>query len=363
MTFRAGEYRSVPETEKVKHRQVMRRYVARKAAAEGRPAPVEVVPWSDAERGEVESAWLVAYRRAFAGWLLGQRSEHTRRAYAQAWRTWEGWCREAGLDPLQPGPGAGGAYMASMQAAGLAPATRKLRMSVVRQALTMLTVEGLRAGGDPFAGIHAPVVADVSASVPLSDEQVRRVLQQAAMMPARYEVAVLLGAVVGMRSVESGQVCAEVVQHSPWGEVAQVVRKGGKTALMPIPPVVLAAAARGGWAHSPELDRSGNARRVRYFVEQVGAAAGVQVQSHDLRRWHATTALDLGVPLQQVQDALGHADPRTTQQYNLGRRRVEEHTAWKIAEHVAERFGGPVPGPMSGTASDPHDGEQGTADN
>jgi integrase len=46
----------------------------------------------------------------------------------------------------------------------------------------------------------------------------------------------------------------------------------------------------------------------------------------------ATLALNEGVPLHEVQDYLGHADPRTTRRYDLGRHRLERTPAYRLLE-------------------------------
>jgi integrase/recombinase XerD len=63
-------------------------------------------------------------------------------------------------------------------------------------------------------------------------------------------------------------------------------------------------------ADGKRLDRHGAARVVRRVTQLAGIAK--HVSPHPLRHAFITAALDTGVPLQDVQEAASHADPRTT---------------------------------------------------
>ncbi len=55
------------------------------------------------------------------------------------------------------------------------------------------------------------------------------------------------------------------------------------------------------------------------------------VTPHSLRHSFATEALSLGAALQDVQDALGHADPRTTRRYDRNRNRLDRSPVYLLA--------------------------------
>jgi hypothetical protein len=44
-----------------------------------------------------------------------------------------------------------------------------------------------------------------------------------------------------------------------------------------------------------------------------------------------TELLGNGVPLQDVQDAMGHADPRTTRRYDRSRHNLDRHPTYQMA--------------------------------
>jgi integrase/recombinase XerD len=292
--------------------------------------PVEV--WADETRAGIEDRWHVEYRKAMAGWLLGQRSQHTRRAYAQSWRVWCAWCVEAGLEPTEPGRGAGGAFVASQRAAGLADQTIRLRSIAVANALELLTYEGLRNGPDPFARQKLPQSRGPADRVGLTTEQVLSLIDAARGLSGRHEAAVLLCAVVGLRAAEAGQVCDAALAASPDGLVATIVRKGNTRAVVPIPDVIVKAASRDRWPHRDDKDDAANADAVSFAVATAWQATGMPgiVRSHALRHYHATVALDLGVTLDKLQDSMGHASPNTTMGYVDGRGKVRDHSAHAV---------------------------------
>jgi integrase-like protein len=69
------------------------------------------------------------------------------------------------------------------------------------------------------------------------------------------------------------------------------------------------------------LDRGAVWRLLRRLAKAAGIA--VMMSPHVLRHTCATLARDAGVPLDDVQDGLGHADPRTTRRYDHGGVRLD----------------------------------------
>jgi integrase/recombinase XerD len=73
------------------------------------------------------------------------------------------------------------------------------------------------------------------------------------------------------------------------------------------------------------------------IVQRLARRAGVRhkVSPHSLRHTFVTTALDAGVPLRDVQDGAGHADPRTTRRYDRGRYSLDRHATYAVAQYLA----------------------------
>ena len=85
------------------------------------------------------------------------------------------------------------------------------------------------------------------------------------------------------------------------------------------------------------VDRHAVFRLVRRLARKAGVPAWARLSPHSLRHAFATTARDVGVPLEDVQDAMGHADPRTTRRYDRDRHRLDRDPAYAIAAARARR--------------------------
>lgn len=59
-----------------------------------------------------------------------------------------------------------------------------------------------------------------------------------------------------------------------------------------------------------------------------------QDQPHSLRHSFASKLLATAVALQDVQDAMGHADPRTTRAYNRSRHNLDRHPTYTMAAQL-----------------------------
>src|SRR4029079_13100051 len=68
-------------------------------------------------------------------------------------------------------------------------------------------------------------------------------------------------------------------------------------------------------------------------------SAADRLSPHSVPHAFATTARAEGVPLEDVQDAMGHADPRTTRRYDRDRHNLDRDPAYTIAAARARRAG------------------------
>jgi integrase/recombinase XerD len=65
-------------------------------------------------------------------------------------------------------------------------------------------------------------------------------------------------------------------------------------------------------------------------------AESVEVSQHTLRHGFVTLSHETGSPLTDVQDAAGHADPRTTRRYDRARHRLDAAPTYALAAALAE---------------------------
>jgi site-specific recombinase XerD len=93
-------------------------------------------------------------------------------------------------------------------------------------------------------------------------------------------------------------------------------------------------------ASGARIDRHAVFRLVRRLAREAGIASWERLSPHSLRHAFATAARGEGVPLEDVQDAMGHADPRTTRRYDRDRHNLDRDPAYMIAAARARRGGG-----------------------
>jgi integrase len=83
-------------------------------------------------------------------------------------------------------------------------------------------------------------------------------------------------------------------------------------------------------ASGARLDRHGVFRLVRRLARAAGIPQWERLSPHSLRHAFATAAREEGVPLEDVQDAMGHADPRTTRRYDRDRHNLDRDPAYAV---------------------------------
>jgi integrase len=122
--------------------------------------------------------------------------------------------------------------------------------------------------------------------------------------------------------------------------VLDVRRKGDRPARVPLPPATAVALVEVVDSRScGPLFVTGTGgrfddRAARRLLAQLGRAGGVpadRAHPHALRHSFVTLALDAGVPLQAVQDAADHADPRTTRGYDRRRAGLDGHPSYALS--------------------------------
>ena len=156
---------------------------------------------------------------------------------------------------------------------------------------------------------------------------------------------------LGLRVGEALALDLADLRHNRGHRTVRVTGKGGKVRELPIPAPLgrdldayLAGRARAAGVAVEQLEGplfvTTTGRRVDQpavfrLVRRVGKSAGLpaaeHLSPHSLRHTVATAALDAGAPLRDVQDMLGHADPRTTRRYDRSRGSLDRSPAYLIA--------------------------------
>ncbi|AGZ42533.1 tyrosine-type recombinase/integrase [Actinoplanes friuliensis] len=295
-------------------------------------------------------------------WLANRRlSAHTRDAYRRDVAAWLAWCAARDVDPLHASFLDVNAYARGLEAQPLSPATVARKLSGLSSWYDFLVK--LRAvDANPVGGADRPYVSrDHSATVGLTPEEVDALLAaaEAETGPAAVRnLAVLaLLADLGLRVGELVGLDVSDVGVERGHRSVRFTGKGGKPrrrALTPYAATALDAylahrAATEGTtadrldgpllvtATGTRIDRHSVFRLVRRLAREAGIGGWARLSPHSLRHAFATTARAEGVPLEDVQDAMGHADPRTTRRYDRDRHNLDRDPAYTIAAARARR--------------------------
>jgi integrase/recombinase XerD len=271
------------------------------------------------------------------------------RAYRNDLRAWANWCAQAGVHPLAARRHHADAWIRHLtteaQPATGRPAsaaTVARRLSGVAKFYDYAIHDAEVITYSPVANVRRPSVSEESSTTGLSADELRRLLATATKHSARMGALIGLLVLNGLRITEALGADVRDYGHDRGHRVLRITRKGGKAARVPLaPPVVrfldaylgertsgpifLAADGVGRYPYQSAFSQ------VRRLARLAGIEAADAISPHSLRHSFATEALTLGAPLQDVQDALGHADPRTTRRYDRSRHNLDRSPTYLLA--------------------------------
>jgi site-specific recombinase XerD len=303
------------------------------------------------------------------GWLRNRRlSEHTRDAYRRDVAAWLAWCRARELDPLTASFLHVNAYARELESTldgrtgrPPTPATVARKLSGLSSWYGFLLKLGA-VPANPVAGADRPQVdRDHSGTVGLSASEVDALLAAAeadtgpaclrnqAVIAVLADLGLRVGEVIGLDIADLG--------YERGHRSIRFTGKGGRPRRRALTPASTAAVEtylieRAGsagvkldqlqgplfvTATGARLDRHAVFRLIRRLARTAGIPAWAKLSPHSLRHAFATTARDEGVPLEDVQDAMGHADPRTTRRYDRDRHNLDRDPSYAIWAARARR--------------------------
>ena len=307
------------------------------AAPPVRAEPLDRLPGSAADD---------PFLRLAAGWLVGHPA-NTATAYRRDLEAWARWCAQLGVHPLAaerhhvdlwvrhltttPQPRTG---------RPAAPATVARKLSALSGFYDYGVHDAQVLTHSPAASVRRPRVSDESQAVGLTADELRLLLIYAAQHSPRSLALVSLLTFCGLRISEALNAEVRDYGHDHGHRVLKVTRKGGKTARVALaPPVVralddyLAGRTTGrifvGRDNESRYSYKTAGEQIDRLCRKAGLPAGVT--PHSLRHSYATESLRLGAALQDVQDALGHADPRTTRRYDRSRHNLDRSPNYLLA--------------------------------
>ena len=312
----------------------------------------------------VETAATADLLDAFAEFLhidvgAGDAASDTLNTYRRQLKQFMDWCTQQGIDPGRVRQTDVKHYRRWLiEQRGFKPATIALKLSVVRRFYQAALERGLIAS-NPAAGIKPPrEKRDPAERITFLEksevEQLLGAIPEGEGLKARRDRLLLaLMALEGPRTVElhradirdvvkqgpnygirvSGKRNIRIVPLTP--QIATLLldylesRQGDGEALQPSDPLFVAVGNRAG---GQRLSRRGLRTIVDHYLKATNLkhTAGRTISAHSLRHTAGTLALRSGAELRQVQDLLGHADPRTTCIYAHVADRWENNPALKL---------------------------------
>ena len=303
-----------------------------------------------------------------AAWLATKRSPHTRAAYLRDLAQWASWLADHGVAMLEADETAAAMWARHLEVAGVKDSTAARKLTAVSSFYGWCTRRGdVRA--NPVAGLPRPAVDyDTSATPGLTRDQAVALLEAADgdAGPQAARTAALVSALLytGARVSELLGADVEDLGTDRGHRVLRVRRKGGKIQALALPapaaarieaylagrddvtavPAVPGSAAAAG--RRRVLFTTGTGARmyraeVRALLRRLGRAAGFPpalaagLSPHAMRHAFATLNLDAGASLRDLQDAMGHASPRTTRRYDRSRGNLDRSPGYLLAGYIS----------------------------
>lgn len=282
------------------------------------------------------------------GWIARQKSRHTRRAYVRTFKAWEEYARKSKIHPLQaklPLADAYAKHLAKTPTRLGKPPSEASQAQALAAAGSFYTY-AVRLGAvpsDPFAAVNRPYIdPDYSPTQGLTDEEMTRLIQTARAWSARSYALVMLLYLTGARINELLSLNADQLGYDRGHRTLPLTQKGGKKRPAPVPPLALDAllAYLGDRTDGPLFATESGRRwtqpevwkHLRVLARRADIPQAESIKPHTLRHQFITDNLANGVPLQDVQDAVSHSDPRTTQRYNRRRGQLRGSAGYRLAE-------------------------------
>ncbi|AUV61595.1 integrase [Gordonia phage MichaelScott] len=271
-------------------------------------------------------------------------SPNTRAAYRQDLTAWLRWCHLHGKHPISDAS----RPLVEMwmrwlrDERGNSASTINHRVGTLTRFFELALDDDLVAK-NPCRLVRRPKAgSDNNDRIALTRDEMQRLTAAAAASSAADHALVVLMGVCGLRVSEACSLdvtdCHEIAKAH---RCVRFIGKGGKPALVPMPPAVQRAvdAAIGDRTSGPLLLRRDGTRMTRRSADRVvkrcaktAGITAVAVSPHVLRHSFVVGALDAGAQPRTVQLSARHAQISTTLDvYDKGRQALDDHAAYVVA--------------------------------
>jgi integrase/recombinase XerD len=288
--------------------------------------------------------------RIIAAWQLAQSSPHTLRAYTRSMAGYCSWLDARGLDLLGVKRPIVDGYRHSLTGA---PATAAARLAAL-SSFYRYAVSADLISSNPVELVRRPRLdPDHSSTQGLSKDQAKALLVTARADGPRSHALASLLLFTGIRLSEALNASTTDYGHDAGHRTLSIRRKGGKAgkAAVPAPAVealnaylgttgreLMASPADGGLPiFTTATGKRWNPSEAFRTLQRLAKLAGIEgkISPHSLRHTFATIALDAGTTLHDLQDSMGHADPRTTRRYDRARNTLAKAAGYDVARALA----------------------------
>ncbi|WP_432050292.1 tyrosine-type recombinase/integrase [Verrucosispora sp. NA02020] len=302
--------------------------------------------------------------RLVAAFLGSRRSKLTADTYRRDLTNWLTWCHANAVDPLDAWPAHIQLWLAHHAQRGEAGTSRARRLGAVSSWYGWL-IRHQAAPRNParLEREERPVRAPRKAPA-LSDAQTGAMLAAADADSPRAAAIVYLLLFTGMRVGELLGATTADLGETRGHSVLHIQGKGGKArSASLVPPVMmrlhaylaqrpdvagaaLVPAGQAGAGSPRPLVATANGNRldrkeVRRLLRRLARKAGLpevladRISPHSARATYATASLDAGVPVRDVQYALGHASPVTTEGYDRSQLSPDRSPAYLLMQRFS----------------------------
>lgn len=267
---------------------------------------------------------------------IGKVATRSKRVYAHDAKSLAEWMIENALHPERFIRSDAIAYVSWLKET-YRPATAKRMLSVARNIFQEQVLIG-KITRNPFEKIPAPKAENETPYVALTKKQAKNLLSsidRSDLMGKRDYALISLLLRTGIRRSECAALTIGDIQPDQEHTVAKIQHgKGDKSRKAKIPPVVLRHIHEyieerskhqectlesslfigfDRWRHPK--DRGITDKTIERIVITYGEKIGIDLSPHSLRASFATLSKEGGANIFQIQVAMGHEDPRTTERY------------------------------------------------
>lgn len=314
----------------------------------------------------VERAAAISHEQRIAGlaamFIRGRRSENTRAMYTRHLQTWTEWCAQNLVDVLDARHAHISLWLSHRQQAGDSESTQAARLSAVSSWYRWLAREEVVSHNPTTLLPEERPKANPQRTPALSSAQAEKLLVAADADGHRSSALIALMLYTGARIGELLSADVSSIAQESGVPVLRIIGKGRKRRDLPLIPAVyvrlerylasrpyptdLAPALLGQVrAGSQPLFTTSTGKRlmpnqVRNTLLGCARRAGLEpeviavLRPHSTRATYATSNLAAGTPLRDVQYALGHSDPRTTEGYDRSNLQLDRHPSTRLASVI-----------------------------